>query len=411
MRILYIAADAVPSPKGAGVRIARTLRCLSDLGHSVRALTIAGADGAALSGIDHETIPLPAGNFLERALTFRRVTASWLADQQADVVQFRSIWEGIPAVAWAQRAHARVVFEAHGFPSIELPYHHPALFEAPQLLEKLLDEEAAVLRVSDLVLTHSQTGARYLRMRGVPHARVHVVPNTVDLELFSPTAPTAPQLPLRVAYVGTLAPWQGLPLLLEALTRFRGQAQIELHTVGPLKAAWRRQLRALARQLRVHHMLHLSGATTQQNLAPVLRNAHICVAPMPDDARNSQQGCCPIKVLEYMATGRPILATRIPPLLELLQHERNAWLVQPGSPAALAAGLRWLMEHPEQREALGARARTDVVARFSPSQFAARIGSALDQLEAGGLVQRAAPFPFAQKRDSIESNQRSGGAL
>lgn len=368
MKVLYLAPDQVPAPKGAAVRIERTLATLTGLGHEVEALTPTAGNGAD-------------GNYLARMLAFRAAAARWLDGRHADVVQFRSIWEGAAAVAWARRTGARAVFEAHGFPSVELPYHFPALARHGRVLDKIIAEERHVLAASDAVLVPSVTSARYLHRLGIPERRVHVVPNAVDPDAFAPpSAPPPDATPFRLVYAGTLSPWQGLATLLEALALRRGAAPVELIVVGPLKGTWGRTLRALTRALRVHHAVHLSGPVAHVDLPPVLRTAHACVAPLAADARNVLQGCCPIKLLEYMAAGRPILATRLPVVEEILAHGATAHLVRPGSAAALADGLRWLVEHPDAREALGARARAAALARFTPADFRARLATALSGL-------------------------------
>ena len=366
MKILYLAADSSASPKGAGVRIRRTLATYRALGHEVDCF-------------DPPT-PAPGAEFLDRALAIRSAAENWLRDRTGDLVQFRSIWEGLPALAWARRTGAHAILEGHGFPSVELPSHYPALTSHDGVLHKLIAEENAVLAAADRVITPSRTGARFLAMRGVAPARVDVIPNAVDLDLFSPgPAPPADGTPLRLVYVGTLAPWQGLPLLIEALERFRGGAGVELHTVGPLRSAWRAEIRDLARHQRVHHILHLSGPAEQRDLVPVLRTAHVCVAPLPADPRNALQGCCPIKLIEYMAAGRPILSTAVPPVEEIVEHERTAWLADPATPAALAEGIAWMLQDPAEREAMGARARTDAVAHWGPEHFERRVAESLER--------------------------------
>jgi len=320
-------------------------------------------------------------------LAFRAEAAGWLAGRRADVVQFRSIWEGVPAVAWARRTGARAVFEAHGFPSVELGYHFPALTRRGRALDKIIAEERQVLEGSHAVHVPSLTTARFVRRLGVPAARIHVIPNAVDPDLFSPPAvPPPDEPPIRVVYLGTLSPWQGLATLLEALALRGGTAGVELHVVGPLKGAWARALRAHARALRVHHALHLSGPVAQADVAPILRTAHACVAPLADDARNTLQGCCPIKLLEYMAAGRPILATRLPVVEEILEHGVTGHLVPPGSAAALAGGLRWMLAHPAEREALGVRARAAALARWTPEDFRRRLARALAPAGAVGVA-------------------------
>jgi glycosyltransferase involved in cell wall biosynthesis len=377
-RILYLAADVVPSPKGAGVRIERTVTTLGELGHEIALCTI--GSGPGLAGFEHHVVDAPEENFLERMLHFRRASQAWLERQRGDLVQVRGIWEGIPAVAWARARGARLVVEAHGFPSIELPYHYPTLARSPELLEKLVLEESALLHEAELVITHSLTGRRYLLARGVRAERIAIVANAVDAERFSPPpAPPPDAPPYRLVYVGTLSPWQGLPPLIEALARHRG-APLELRVVGPAKPLWRRQLRVLARRSRVHHLLQVAGAVSQAELVPLLQGAHVCLAPLPADARNVVQGCCPIKILEYMAVGRPILATRVEPVEELLEHDRSARLVQPGSPLALADGIAWILAHSTEREALGRAARAQVLARFTVPRFRVALAQALARL-------------------------------
>lgn len=380
MKIAYVAADPAPSNKGAGVRITRTIATLRQLGHEVAVLTPASAavPAARLPDVAHDTVVLDEENYLARMLRFRHVTAAWLARQRADVVQFRGIWEGLPAVEWARARGARAIFEANGFPSIELPYHFPGLHEHDALLDKILAEEHGLLARADRVITVSRTGRRHLLMRGVAAERIKLVPNAVDLTAFTPPAVMPPDAPpYRLLYQGTLAPWQGLSILLEALVPFRSSGEVELMIVGPAKQAWRAQIRALARRLRVHHLVRLAPAVPQAELIPSLQTAHVCVAPMPADARNVVQGCCPIKILEYMATGRPIVATAIAPLQEILTHDLDARLV-PDRPQALADGIAWMLSHPAEREALGATARLHALARYGPERFAARLADALD---------------------------------
>ncbi|HEV8474302.1 MAG TPA: glycosyltransferase family 4 protein, partial [Methylomirabilota bacterium] len=177
MKIAYLAPDLVPAPKGASVRIERTLETLAALGHDVDALTPAAGGSAP-------------DNYLARMLAFRATAARWLDGRRADVVQFRSIWEGAAAVAWARRTGARAVFEAHGFPSVELPYHFPALARHGRVLDKLIADERHVLAASDAVWVPSSTTARYVQRLGVPASRVRVVANAVDLDAFAP--PSSP---------------------------------------------------------------------------------------------------------------------------------------------------------------------------------------------------------------------------
>jgi len=67
---------------------------------------------------------------------------------------------------------------------------------------------------------------------------------------------------------------------------------------------------------------------------------------------------------------------------EILEHGATGHLVAPGSASALAAGLTWMAEHPDEREALGRRARATALARWGPEAFDRRTRELLAPLVA-----------------------------
>ena len=384
MRILYCANDPVPFPKGAGVRIEATVRGLVKAGARLTLVTpkVGKPEGFSdcLEGIDHHQVAVGPGAdpFIDRALRFRRGVEEWLNSQPWDVFWFRSPWEG-----WAgqrQKFAGITVYEAHGFPSMELPHHFPALLEHPEFLGRLAFEEQTLLQNARRVLTVSQTGLRFLGTRGVPKTKVAVLPNSALEDSFlQPTPPPTP--PLRLLYTGTLAPWQGLELLFEALLHVKNKLPVQLDLVGTRKGRWTRPLRRLAQQMRVRSMVHFSGPYAAEELRGLLAQTHIGVAPLPADSRNTVQGCCPIKLIEFMAAGLPILSTRLPVVEELVQHDESAWLVRPNSPWALAQGLLRLAGDAELRQRLATAAQARARQYFHRSTFEERLAEVLRTLD------------------------------
>lgn len=378
MRLLYAAFDPVPFPKGAATRIEATVRALAAAGARVTVVTPAAPPvpgfPASLAGLDHRTIRLEAENFLDRALAFRAEVARVL-EEGFDGCMVRSTWEGVPAAL----AGLPLIYEVHGFPSVELPAHFPRLRQHPELLQRLVDEELLLLSRARLCVTPSQLGLRYLHSRGVRPARVRVIPNSVSR---FPAEEVRPPGPFRALYAGTLAPWQGLDTLLEALALLKGRLPLTVRFAGTRKGPWLRQLRRHAQHLRVRSLLELLGPLDGEALAHEMATADVCLAPLPDNARNSLQGCCPVKILEYMAAGRPILSTRIPAVEEILTHRQTGWLVRPGSPRSLADGLRHLAENPAEAAALGAQARLAVGERFPRAAFDAAVAGLLPVISA-----------------------------
>lgn len=81
--------------------------------------------------------------------------------------------------------------------------------------------------------------------------------------------------------------------------------------------------------------------------------------------RNVTQGCCPIKILEYLAAGRVVVAPRIPAVQELVSHGETGWLYKPGKPRRLAAALDELAADPALAERLAAAGQQRQRARFT----------------------------------------------
>jgi glycosyltransferase involved in cell wall biosynthesis len=95
------------------------------------------------------------------------------------------------------------------------------------------------------------------------------------------------------------------------------------------------------------------------DVAARLREADTLVLPNPASALSSAF-TSPLKLFEYMASGRPIVASDLPSLREVLANGRNAVLVEPGSPQALSAGIRTLKEDWALGERIARQALEDV---------------------------------------------------
>jgi glycosyltransferase involved in cell wall biosynthesis len=102
-----------------------------------------------------------------------------------------------------------------------------------------------------------------------------------------------------------------------------------------------------------------------------LRNADILVLPNPASAI-SNHATSPLKLFEYMAAGKPIVASNLPSIGEVLTHEVNALLVAPGDAEALAGAIGNLVADADLRARLGAAARRDV-AEYSWDRRAERL--------------------------------------
>jgi len=346
--VLYTAFDVVPSPKGASTHITYFVKGLVEAGYDVQMITAGDPSlppedtyhGARLKRvISQET------NFLRRAMGFSEAVATHLADGHGhSVAHFRSIWSGYPLVQAREQHGYRTLFEVNGLPSIELKYHYPALKGAP-VLNKIKLQEVATLHLADHIICPSRVTREYITSLGIPPERVTVIPNGVDTALFSPQPAPPGKVPLLL-YIGTLAGWQGLDTLLEAMPLVLAERPARLKIMGKGRKEQHKALQKRIRKMGLDGWVSLEDSVSHDTIPQVINQAHLCLAPLSFNDRNVTQGCCPIKVLEYLACGKPLVAANLPVVRELVCDGGEALLFIPDDPADLARCIVTLLDDP-----------------------------------------------------------------
>jgi glycosyltransferase involved in cell wall biosynthesis len=124
-------------------------------------------------------------------------------------------------------------------------------------------------------------------------------------------------------------------------------------------------LRRFAERLQIENRLIWNLKFNQNELLPWLAHADLSLAPLTECPRNIQQGCCPLKIVESMALGTTVIASDLPVVRELMQHNETGWLVRPDRPSELARAIRILLAHHADRLRIGAAARETAVRDLS----------------------------------------------
>jgi glycosyltransferase involved in cell wall biosynthesis len=360
-RVLYTAFDLLPSPKGAGTHIMHFLRGIVNAGHSVDVITPGNGQLPAQDVYEGATLfrvpPPPDRNFLAHALDFdRAVLEHARSTAPYDLVHYRSIWGGLALARHKQVLGYATLFEVNGLPSIELKYHYPALRGSDVLL-KIRKQELASLHLSDAIICPSGVTRAFLISLGLPRDRITVIANGVNPQDFAATS-----LPDRsggvpvLLYVGTLTDWQGLDLLLEALPHILAQQPARLRIVGRGRHWQRKQLRKRVQKLGLEEHVLLDAAVPHHDIPHLIADADVCVAPLALNDRNVTQGCCPIKVIEYMACARPIVAANLPVVRELVREDTDALLFAPDDASDLARQVLRVLNNRALAEQLASNA-------------------------------------------------------
>jgi len=222
--------------------------------------------------------------------------------------------------------------------------------------------EAWSLRQHDRVIAISGDLERRLRERAhIPAARLRKVPNTSAVLLRPRVAiGPAPQPPYAVV-AARLMPVKGVDLLLEAWAKLKATGRaFPLRVLGDGWSA--SELRAQCTALGLDDLVHFEGFVSDP--APVIAGAAVYVAP-------SRMEGLPGSVIEAMALGVPVVATRVGGNVDVLENVSPAWLVPPEDPDALAQAVEKIRALPElEARVLRARLQEEAYSRFHPDVVA-----------------------------------------
>jgi glycosyltransferase involved in cell wall biosynthesis len=368
-RVLYTAFDIVPGPKGASTHILHNIRGLVNSQFDVHLLTPNDGllpsedklEGARVTRISQDL----SQSFLERAMHFGKAVLTHLTlNPIYEVVHYRNIWDGLAVAQNKKRLGYKAIFEVNGLPSIELKFHYPGI--DPSLLTKIKEQEIATMHWSDAIICPSNVTRDYIASLGLSSKLVFVIPNGVSPSDFTPSP-----LPRRedrvpvLLYIGTLADWQGLEVVIKALPKILEQQTVRLHIVGRGRSRQRKLLSKQIRKLGVEGSVMVQPAVPHHEVPALIAESDICIAPLGLNDRNVTQGACPIKVLEYMASSRPLVASNMPIVRELVREDVDALLFSPNDPDDLARQVLMLLNDYDLSKRLADSATERALTKFT----------------------------------------------
>jgi glycosyltransferase involved in cell wall biosynthesis len=174
----------------------------------------------------------------------------------------------------------------------------------------------------------------------VPLEKIDVIPPGVDLTLFRPSLLGKAPGRVRILFVGGQFERKGGPELLEAARSLGGEIELDIVTGSDTPAI------PAGVQARIHRGLKPQS----QDLVALYRAADIFVLPSRGD-------CMPQAVIEAIACGLPVVATRVGAIPEMVTDGVNGYLVPARQPRALAEAIGALVKHPGRRHPMGRHSR------------------------------------------------------
>jgi glycosyltransferase involved in cell wall biosynthesis len=214
--------------------------------------------------------------------------------------------------------------------------------------------EGAVWRAADAVLPVTRVLAGHVIAAGVAEDRIQVIPNGVDRARFVADGVTARrELGLEgrlvLGFSGFLRGWHGLAAALEVMAELPELPDLHLLVIGDGPA--RAELEARACVLGLKHRLTVLGVVPRERVPGLLAAVDVALQPSAVDYAS------PLKLFEYMAAGRAVVAPDQPNIREVLTDNEDALLFPPGDLPAFRDAIQRLCRDDALRHRLGAAAR------------------------------------------------------
>lgn len=363
MRILHILDHSIPLHSGYTFRTAAILREQRALGWETFHLTSpkqgpTGTDVEDVDGLRFYRSPVPeAGPAGINELRLMRATETRLEqlarELKPDVLHAHSpVLNAIPAIRVGKRLGIPVVYEIRAFWE-DAAVDHGTTAEGSLRYRATRAMETWALKRVDHAFTICEGLRADIVARGIPSAKVSVIPNAVDIEGFQLSGDADPvlrhQLGLAgtttVGFVGSFYAYEGLDLLLDAfpaLLQKRPDLRLLLVGGGPQEA----NLKAQAQQLGVVDKIVFTGRVPHSEVSRYY--AQIDLLAYPRHSMRLTELVTPLKPLEAMAQGRLFVASDVGGHKELIRDGETGRLFRAGDPDALAAAIGDMLDHRER---------------------------------------------------------------
>jgi glycosyltransferase involved in cell wall biosynthesis len=250
--------------------------------------------------------------------------------------------------------------------------HHSAI--TPWVIAR---NEQRLTEAADKVIVVSTHLRDHLVATGVRPDKVELMFNGADSQRFRPEDERAKTVRskyglhenLVVGFVGSLKPWHGVDVLIRSFRQcVRDLPNLRLLIVG--EGPLRESLELLARDSGLTESIVFTGAIPHDEVPSYVVSLDIAVCPAP---RTPNYHLSPIKLFEYMASARPVIAGRFSDIPLVIRDHENGILVTPGDEAELTRAMLELAGDPALRLRLGDAARNDVERSYTWQRNAERV--------------------------------------
>jgi glycosyltransferase involved in cell wall biosynthesis len=283
----------------------------------------------------------------------------------------RQMYSFVPMLI-AKFLRIRIMFEMPNDPYKQ----YPKMTAIKRMCAKKLDKYSMLL--ADGVIALSLCSARRLSLIGrVNRSKIAICPSGTNTEAFKPKAKRECCAALNlnksytyVGFVGTFLEHQGIDVLIDAaclVLKEKPSTKFLLVGDGPMRGTWEKRVLDLG----ISESFIFSGHVKYKVVPEFIGVMDVCVAPVRE---NSNQAS-PVKIFDYMACGRPVIASDIEMIREIDVKSGCVLHFEPDSAEGLASKIMSLLKSPERRRKMGEEARKVAVGEYDRKMIFRRLAA------------------------------------
>jgi starch synthase len=365
MNILYIYRGSVNQLSGAGIHVGEVIRNLAQR-NTIILLADQGDSfpGTAVTVLPMNIPRIKGFSYIMEISYLIFNTLRVACKNNIDIIYCRDGFSCLCAILLNRIKKVPFVFEVNGILSDESRIRKSGSVSIA--LTRIF--EHIIFKNSDVLICVTEKLKKVIEKRY--KKRVYFVPNGANTDLFRPIEDARKRLNLDeqffyIGYVGSFAPWQGIDILVKAGSEVvKTLSNVKILLAGEHKE----EIVKMVKNLHMQEHVIFAGRIPHAEVPLYINASHICVTPK----RPLQSGYSPLKLFEYMACGKPVIASRIKGF-EILEKVNAGILVEPENSTALAKALITLLQSEEQRMEMGKNGREYVVKNHSWAKISKEI--------------------------------------
>jgi glycosyltransferase involved in cell wall biosynthesis len=368
MKVLYISPINVCSTKGESIHFLEVGENLKNFGNDL--LAICRGKQERSRKLNFRYIPNIQVSYLTTLLTelfLDLYLIFYLLIFKPHAVYYRGVALGgvisrifrVPSVA-----------EANGIYPDEIKMQRPRFFWVVGPILKLR-ERILYCSATKVICVTNGIKRELTKRYGVPCEKCEVVPNGVNISLFKPCNKMVCRKILEfdenafyLGFVGSFQPWQGLDTLIEALkiVKERNYKRMKCVLVGDGDEM--ESLKRMVKLNRLQNEIIFKGRVAYEEVPTLINSFDVCLAPFKRQ-RNAKIGLSPLKLYEYLACGKPVIATRTEGVTEVIEESNCGYLFDADDVGGLVLNIIQCYKEGDTLDKLGNNGRSFVENRFS----------------------------------------------